>query len=235
MMSDAKPKRTARDAGRREIDPDDAVPKVVAPVVPAPVVPAPVVPAPAVVAPAVAAPVIDPPAPARPPAVAPPAVAQPSVTLPSVAPPSVALPEAAPEAAPLKPALIAEAMAEAVLPISEAAVEAAEEAAVVSVDDAWTALSDVQTALVRGFEQIAAEMSGMTRSGIAAASEAALALLAARTVSEAAEINAGLARRGVDAMIDGGARLSEIGVAALAEASRPMLWQFGGFAIAARR
>ena len=175
-MSDTKPKRTARDAGRREIDPDEAVP-------------------------AAGAPLITPAQPDR---------AQ-----------AVALPKAAPEAIAPPPAPI---------PTAPPPALPAFEAGVASVDDAWTALSEVQTAFVRGFEQIASEMSGLTRSGIAAASEAALALLAAKTVTEAVEINAGFARRRVDAMIDGSARLSEIGVAALTEASRPMLSQFGGFA-----
>ena len=63
----------------------------------------------------------------------------------------------------------------------------------------------------------------MTRSGIAAASDAAIALFGARTFSEAVEINARLARRGVDAMIEGSAKLSDIGVTAVSEASRPII------------
>ena len=38
----------------------------------------------------------------------------------------------------------------------------------------------------------------------------------------AVEINAGMARRGFDAMVEGSARLSEIGVKAMSEASRPL-------------
>ena len=94
--------------------------------------------------------------------------------------------------------------------------------------DPWTAFAEAQAALARGFEAIAAEMTGMTRSGIAAASDAAIALLGARTFSEAVEINAGLARRGVDAVIGGSAKLSDIGVRAVSEASRPMLSRPGG-------
>ena len=97
-----------------------------------------------------------------------------------------------------------------------------------SADHPWTAFAEAQAALARGFEAIAVEIAGMTRSGIAAASDAAIALLAARTFSEAVDINAGLARRGVDAVIEGSAKLSDIGVKAAGEASRPMLARLGG-------
>ncbi len=101
------------------------------------------------------------------------------------------------------------------------------EPAVAAADDAWTALAELQAALARGFEEIAVEMTGITRSGIAVAADAAVAMLGARTFAEAVEINAGLARRGADAMIEGSAKLSEIGVKAMTEATRPILSRFG--------
>jgi hypothetical protein len=97
-----------------------------------------------------------------------------------------------------------------------------------SVDDPWTAFTDAQAVLARGFEEIAAEVGGLTRSGIAAAADAAVALIGVRTFSEALEINAALARRGTDAMIEGSAKLSEIGAKAMTEAARPILSRFGG-------
>ncbi|MGE0259921.1 MAG: phasin family protein [Alphaproteobacteria bacterium] len=93
-------------------------------------------------------------------------------------------------------------------------------------EDTWTALAEAQSALARGFEQAAFEMTGMSRSGMAATADAAVALLGARTLAEAIEINAGLARRGVDAMLEGAARLSEIGAQAAADASRPLIARF---------
>jgi hypothetical protein len=96
-----------------------------------------------------------------------------------------------------------------------------------SAEDAWTAVVAAQAVLARGFEEIAVEVTGMTRSGIAAATDAAVALLGVRTFSEAVEINATLARRGVDAVIEGSAKLSEIGVKAMSDASRPILSQLG--------
>ena len=70
-------------------------------------------------------------------------------------------------------------------------------------------------------------MTGISRSGMAATADAAVALLGARTFAEAIEINAGLARRRVDAMLEGSARLSEIGATAITDASRPFLSRFG--------
>jgi hypothetical protein len=67
----------------------------------------------------------------------------------------------------------------------------------------------------------------MGRNGMVAGTDAALALLAARTLAEAVEINAGLARRGVDTIMAGSARLSEIGLKTMADASQLLLAQFG--------
>jgi hypothetical protein len=143
-------------------------------------------------------------------------------------------PANAPEAASVLPAAVlpAAVLPAAILPaaISEpksAAMSVPIVQAAAAADDAWTALADAQAALARGFEQVAVEMTGMTRSGMAATTNAAIALLGARTFAEAVEINGGLARRGVDALIEGSAKLSEIGVKAVAEASRPMLSRFG--------
>ncbi len=101
------------------------------------------------------------------------------------------------------------------------------EPAAVATNDPWVAFAEMQAAMARGFEEAAAEMTAMTRSGIAAVSNAGIALLGARTFAEAVEINAGLARRRVDAVLEGSTRLSEIGMKAATEASRPMLAQLG--------
>jgi hypothetical protein len=107
------------------------------------------------------------------------------------------------------------------------AVEKLADSAVESAKDSWAALAEAQAALARGFEEIAVEIGGMTQASLRAASDAAIALVGARTFSEAVEINARLARRGVDAVIEGSAKLSEIGVKAVGEASRPMVSQIG--------
>ena len=96
-----------------------------------------------------------------------------------------------------------------------------------SVEDAWTAFNEAQAVLSRGFEEIAIEVRGMTRSNFAAAADATVALLGVRTFAQAVEINAALAQRGVDAVIEASAKLSEISLKAVSEASRPILSRFG--------
>jgi phasin family protein len=93
--------------------------------------------------------------------------------------------------------------------------------------DPWSALTEAQSALARGFEEAATEFGGLTRSGIAATTEAANAMLGAKTLAEAIEINTGYARRGFDAMLGGAAKLSEIGVKTATDASRPILNRLG--------
>ena len=115
--------------------------------------------------------------------------------------------------------------------VIEESVERGERAAA----DAWTALAEMQAALARGYEEIALEMTAMTRSDIAAATDAATAMLDARTFAEAVEISAGLIRRRADAMIEASARLSEIGAQAANAASRPILAQLAAGWIEAGR
>lgn len=95
-------------------------------------------------------------------------------------------------------------------------------------EDVWAAFAEAQSALARGAERMAVEMTAVSRSGLAAATDAAVALLGARTVAEAVEINAGLARRGADSMLEASARLSEIAAGAVADAYRPILARFVG-------
>ena len=128
----------------------------------------------------------------------------------------------APEAAaiPEPPSEIAAAMTEPVPPPAIAAASAA-------ADDSWLAVADAQAALARGFEEFAVEVTGLTRTGMVAGVDAALAMLGARTLAEMVEINAGFARRGVDAAITGSARLSEIGMKTMTDASKPLLGRAG--------
>ncbi len=94
-----------------------------------------------------------------------------------------------------------------------------------AVDDAWAVWAQMQAALARGCEEIALEMTAMTRADIAATTNAATAMLDVRTFAEAVEVSAGLIRRRADALIEGSARLSEIGVQAATAASHPILAQ----------
>jgi len=64
-------------------------------------------------------------------------------------------------------------------------------------------------------------------SGISVAAESATAMLGAKTLAQAIEINFGFAHRSLDRAIEGSAKLSEIGVRLAAEASRPILARLG--------
>jgi hypothetical protein len=145
--------------------------------------------------------------------------------------PSIAAPTEAAISQPAPASVAAPEPVMAVMPpqptIAPAAAVTAVEAEAAPADDAWAALLEAHAALARGLEEIAGEVSGLSRSGIAAAADAAVALIGAKTFAEAVEINAALARHGVDAMIEGSAKLSEIGVKAMTDASRPILSRLG--------
>ena len=136
--------------------------------------------------------------------------------------PAIALaPSTAPGIAPASPAETFPDTETAALPA------ALIEPAAPATDEPWAVFAEMQTALAHGLEEAAAEMTALAWSGIAAASEAGIAMLGARTLAEAVEINAGLVRRRTDAIIEGSTRLSEIVAKAATEASRPILARLG--------
>jgi hypothetical protein len=59
----------------------------------------------------------------------------------------------------------------------------------------WAALAEAQAAAVRGFEALLGEMTSFTRSEMAAAANSATAMLGAKNLTEAVEVNIGYARR----------------------------------------
>ena len=87
--------------------------------------------------------------------------------------------------------------------------------------------AEAQAAAVRGFEAIVEEMNAFTRSEIAAAADGATALLGARTLAEAVDVNLGYARRSFDVLIGSSAKLSEISAKTASDASRPILSRLG--------
>ena len=121
----------------------------------------------------------------------------------------------------------------AIAPIAAAAIEPMPPVAAPVSDsfapgkDAWAAWAEAQSAVARGFDAAAVAFAGLARSGIAAVSDAAIAMLQIKTLADAIEVGGGFARRSADALIEGSAQLSEIGVKAAAEASRPILTRLG--------
>lgn len=93
--------------------------------------------------------------------------------------------------------------------------------------EALAAISESQAAAMRGLHALATEIDGLARSGFAAVTESATAMLGAKTLADAIEVQSRFARRSVDAAIEGSAKLSEIGVRLTTEASQPLLSGFG--------
>jgi len=89
------------------------------------------------------------------------------------------------------------------------------------------ALAQSQAALARGLEALSAEMAGLALSGIDTAARAATRMLGIKTLSDAIEVNASLTCSSFDALVDGSARLSELGVKLAAETSQPLFSQLG--------
>ena len=85
------------------------------------------------------------------------------------------------------------------------------------------AIGESQRAFASGVNALALELAGMARAGITETGDSAAALAGARNLTEAVEIQLGFARRGIEAMLAGSARLSEIGVRLSTEATRPIV------------
>lgn len=92
---------------------------------------------------------------------------------------------------------------------------------------AWAAFAEAQAAAARGFEALVGEINTLTRSEIAAVADSATAMLGVKTFADAVEVNLGYARRSFDVLVSSTAKLSEIGVKAATDASRPILTRFG--------
>jgi hypothetical protein len=87
--------------------------------------------------------------------------------------------------------------------------------------DTFAAFGTMQAAFARTAEAVADEIAVQMRSGFSNLAEAATALLGAKTLSDAFEANAGLARKTFEAMLAGSSKLSEIGVRFATESLHP--------------
>ena len=90
------------------------------------------------------------------------------------------------------------------------------------------AIGESQTAIATDVTTMALEMAGLARSNLTAAGEGVTALLGARSFADAMEIQLGLARRSLAAMVDGSTRLRELGLRLANDAAKPILAPFGG-------
>jgi hypothetical protein len=91
----------------------------------------------------------------------------------------------------------------------------------------FAAFVQSQTAVARGLEALGAEAAGMAISGIDAAARAASEMLRVKTLSDALDVNAGFTRNSFETLVEGSAKLSELGMKLATEASHPILTQLG--------
>jgi hypothetical protein len=87
-------------------------------------------------------------------------------------------------------------------------------------------MSESQTAVASDVAAMALEMNGLARANLTAAGESVAAFFGARSLVDAVEIQLGFARRSLDAMVDGSAKLGEIGVRLANDAAKPILAPF---------
>ncbi len=101
--------------------------------------------------------------------------------------------------------------------------------------DQAAALAESQAALARGLEALSAEMAGLALSGMNVLARTATKLLAVKTLADAIEVNAGFTCSSLETLVDGSAKLSELGAKLAAETSQPLFGQLArGWSKAAR-
>jgi hypothetical protein len=91
-----------------------------------------------------------------------------------------------------------------------------------------TSIGQSQAAIACDIAAMALEMSGQARSNLTAAGDSVAALLKAKSLVDAVEIQIGFARSSLDAIVDGSTRLGEIGLRLANDATKPMLGRFIG-------
>ena len=84
------------------------------------------------------------------------------------------------------------------------------------------ALLKANAALSEGFEALAKEYLGYTHLALTTAGEAAKNLLKAKTLDQVFEVNAGLAKSGIETLLDRSAKLSQWSLALAKEAAQPL-------------
>ena len=90
----------------------------------------------------------------------------------------------------------------------------------------FASLGASQSAVASDVNAMALEMNGLARSNLTAATDSVAALLAAKSLADAVEVQLGFVRRCLDAAADGSTRLGKLGLKLALDASRPMLTPF---------
>ncbi|HEY1258004.1 MAG TPA: phasin family protein [Stellaceae bacterium] len=89
-------------------------------------------------------------------------------------------------------------------------------------DDVLAAMTESQTALVRGLEAANREISALARLGIDIAARNATGLTAARTWPDAVAVGSESTRAGLDALAEGALKFSEIGLRLVLDLAKPI-------------
>ena len=150
-------------------------------------------------------------------------------------PPGAAKPLESPAREPMSTELPSQVVVPAVESLAGRATSASSEDFAEFGREAFAAFVQSHTAVARGLEALSAELTGLAFSRIDAAARTATDMLAAKTLSDAVEINAGFTRSSFEALFGGSAKLSELGAKLAAEASQPILTQLGKSWIKAAR
>lgn len=88
------------------------------------------------------------------------------------------------------------------------------------------AIGESQAAIASDLTAMALEMSAVTRSNLTAAGDGLTAMLSARSFADLVEAQLGVARRSLNALAEGSARLGEIGRRLADDAAKPVTKAF---------
>jgi hypothetical protein len=96
--------------------------------------------------------------------------------------------------------------------------------------DTLASVGEAQHALAKGMTALALEMTELAQAALTEAGDSTAALIRAGNLSAAVEIQLGYSQRSVASLIASTARLSEIGMRLMTEASRPIVAPLSGSA-----
>lgn len=96
--------------------------------------------------------------------------------------------------------------------------------------DTLASVGEAQHAFAKGMTALALEMTELAQTTLTEAGDSAAALMRAGNFAAAVEIQLGYSQRSMASLLASSARLSEIGVKLMTEASRPIVAPLGGSA-----
>lgn len=138
-------------------------------------------------------------------------------TAPETPEPAVALPAAEPVAA------LPEPDARAALPAPLPEPQRGADQCFAAYRAALASIGESQAAIAADVTAVALEMNGLARANLTAAGDGIAALLRARSLVDVVEAQLGFARRSLDALAGGSARIGELGLRLTSDAAAPIV------------